>query len=244
MFPILNLGPISVQTGGLILLASIWIGMMVMDKLAFRDGIRPDSLDTLVLYSLTSFIIGGRLFYVLTHLTIILDTPLDIFSMNTTLFDMTGAILTAIVTAIAYVYRKNIPLGTTLDGITPFIATMAIGIGLSHLATGISYGEETNLPWGLEMHGALRHPSQFYEIISSSLIFTFAGIRKPSKMPGERFLSLTAWTSASVLILEAFRGDSTIIAGGFREIQILSWIILAISLTALNRVKSASKENQ
>jgi prolipoprotein diacylglyceryltransferase len=44
-------------------------------------------------------------------------------------------------------------------------------------------------------------------------------------------------TSAARFILEAFRGDSTLIFGGIRSAQVVAWIVLAVSLFFLDQIK-------
>jgi prolipoprotein diacylglyceryltransferase len=83
----------------------------------------------------------------------------------------------------------------------------------------------------------MRHPTQFYEIAASILIFGLIWRRKPNLKPGCDFLFFVALISSSRLIIEAFRGDSTLIWGGLRLAQILSWLALAISLVGLELLK-------
>jgi prolipoprotein diacylglyceryltransferase len=60
-------------------------------------------------------------------------------------------------------------------------------------------------------------------------------------LPGVTFLGFTALSSGALLFIEGFRGDSLTLPNGIRLIQILAWLVLAISLWALGKkLKSAS----
>jgi phosphatidylglycerol:prolipoprotein diacylglycerol transferase len=121
--------------------------------------------------------------------------------------------------------------------LTPLFASVAIGIAFSHLASGAAFGEETNIPWAIEQWGALRHPTQGYEIIASVLTLALILIQKPSIRPGYEFLFFVALTSTSQLIIEGFRGDSTLILGGLRAEQITAWVILLVAFIGLDHQK-------
>jgi phosphatidylglycerol:prolipoprotein diacylglycerol transferase len=110
---------------------------------------------------------------------------------------------------------------------------MAIAIGISHLASGNAFGKPTDLPWGIHLWGATRHPSQIYEIILATLALIavlFMDKSRWVKIPGIIFLVFISLTALSRLFLEAFRGDSFLLAIGFRLPQVIAWVILAVCL--------------
>jgi phosphatidylglycerol---prolipoprotein diacylglyceryl transferase len=242
MFPIIHLGPLAVQAAGLFLLASIWIGMTLTEKRAVNYGLKSDSLDNLILFSLFGFLIGGRLAYAALHFDSFRVSPLDIFSLNYTLFDLTSGAAIGFIVALVYGQRKGLPFWSTLDALTPFFATVMVGLGASHLASGAAFGKQTSLPWGIELLGAVRHPSQVYEIAAALFILNLVGLRKPFPAAGEQFLAFIAWTAGARLLLEAFRGDSILVFGGLRLAQILAWIVLAGALFGFERLRSAQEK--
>lgn len=241
MFPILHIGPLAVQAAGLFVLASIYIGMILTEKRAARSGLKSASLDNLILLALFGFLAGGRIFFALTHLDSFRASPLDIFSVNPSLFDLAGGFAAGLIVALVYGQRKGLALWPTLDALTPFFATVMVGLGLSHLADGSAFGRETSLPWGIELHGAVRHPSQVYEIAAALFILNLIGLRKPLPAAGAQFLAFIAWTAGAHLFLEAFRGDSTLVFGGLRLGQILAWTVLASALFGWEMLQSRNK---
>ena len=241
MFPVIQIGPLAVQAAGLFVIASVYIGMVLTEKRASQSGLNSASLDNLILFVLFGFLAGGRVFFALTHLESFRTSPLDIFSINASLFDTIGGFALGLIVALVYGQRKRLAFWPTLDVLTPFFATVMVGLGLSHLADGSAFGKETSLPWGIELHGAVRHPSQVYEVALALFILSLIGLRKPFPIAGAQFLTFLAWTAGAHLFLEAFRGDSTLVFGGLRLGQILAWIVLAVAFLALTRLQSTQE---
>lgn len=238
MFPVIKLGPLAIQTAGFFILASIWFGITLAGQRASKHGLQPGHLENLILYGLIGFLIGGRITYAASHLGSFRETPLDIFSANTLLFNPPGGLAIAFIISLVYGSRQKLPFWSALDALTPFFAILLVGIGASHLASGTAYGKETSLPWGIVMHGAVRHPSQLYELFAALLILFFIGLARPHYNRGILFLTFTGWTAGAHLFLEAFRGDSNLFAGGYRISQLLAWAVLAVSLAASERLQS------
>jgi prolipoprotein diacylglyceryltransferase len=127
-----------------------------------------------------------------------------------------------------------------MDTVTPVFALLMIGLGLSSLAAETAYGELTDLPWGIPMRGGTRHPTQLYETTAALLIFALIWFRTKPSRPGLLFLQFAALTAAARLFLEAFRGDSHYQPGGFREAQLLSWVVLGLSFLLIDRILKPS----
>jgi phosphatidylglycerol:prolipoprotein diacylglycerol transferase len=187
-------------------------------------------------------VLGGRILFVLEHLQVFMKSPVGIFSPNTDLFDPVGALGTALLIGFIYGQRQKLPLWNTLDALTPLFATLAIGLHLSHLAAGTAFGSPTDLPWGIELWNAVRHPAQVYELIASLLIFTFIWFRKSGSPAGSDFLWFTALTAGSRLFLEAFRGDSTLVLSEIRSAQLIAWLVLAAALIASEILQTREKK--
>jgi phosphatidylglycerol:prolipoprotein diacylglycerol transferase len=217
----------------ILLLAALWIGVAFAEKRVGRHGISKEALNNLIYYSLVGYILGGRLFFVLANLSAFSDNLLSIFSLNIDLFDPAGALVTAVMVGFVYGQSQKLALWSTLDALTPFFGVLAIGLSLSHLAAGTAFGSPTEAPWGIDLWNANRHPTQVYELVAALLIFTVLWIRKSGAPSGSDFLLFTACTAGARLIIEGFRGDSTLILGGVRLAQVIAWLILAAALLGL-----------
>lgn len=211
----------------ILVLAALWIGLVLAEKRSARYTLSKDALNNIVYYGLFGYVLGGRLLYVLSNWSIFIKSPLSIFSLNLDLFDPASALVVASLVGLIYGSRQKLSLWLTLDALTPLFASLAVGVALSHLAAGTAFGSPTDLPWGIELWNATRHPSQIYELIASVLIFGVIWFLRTDFPPGTTFLTFSALTAGSRLFLEAFRGDSTLIFGGLRLAQILAWAALA-----------------
>ncbi len=214
----------------ILLVAALWIGLALAEKRSERHGVSKEQLNNLTFYSLLAYVIGGRVLFAVASLSAFTRSPFSIFSPNPDLFDPIGALVTALLVGFIYGQRQKLQLWGTLDALTPLFAVSAIGLALSHLAAGTAFGSPTDLPWGIELWNATRHPSQIYDVTASLLIFGLLWLRKPESPPGILFLHFAALTAGARLFLEAFRGDSTLIFGGFRLAQIAAWAALAAAL--------------
>lgn len=214
----------------LLLAAALWIGLALAEKRCERHGVSKDALNNLVFYSLFGYLLGGRILFALANYSAFVDSPLSLFSLNIDLFDPISGLLAAILVGMIYGKKQNLSFWNTLDALTPIFAFLAIGLHLSHLAAGTAFGSPTTLPWGIELWNATRHPTQIYELIASLIIFALIWYRKSELSPGVIFLNFAALTAGARLFLEVFRGDSTLILGGFRLAQVLAWVVLAIAI--------------
>ena len=246
MLPTLQIGPLALPVSGLVILVGFWIALSMCERRAVQQGISSNNYYNLVLLSLGTGVIGARLIYVIQYPSAFQASPISLLSINPSLFDPIGGVVIGLLAGIAYGQRKHIPLWSILDILTPGLAVMGIAIGLSHLASGVAFGKPTQLPWGIALWGENRHPSQVYETILAGLILAMVLVlekREPAWPAGVIFWIFIGMTAASHLFLGAYRGDSIIILGEFRQDQLLAWIILAISLFGMyKRMGSSTRQ--
>jgi phosphatidylglycerol:prolipoprotein diacylglycerol transferase len=236
MFPTLQVGPLSIQVPGLVLLLGLWLGLTVSERRSRQRGENPNYLYTLLLITLLAGFLGARLSYAVTYPDAFSANLLSLISLNPGLLDLSAGIYIAAGAATIFIYRKKLPLWSTLDSITPIFAILAIALGVSHLASGSAFGKPTGLPFGIQLWGAVRHPTQIYEIILGCLVFTVIWLIDKTtwnQISGNLFLTFIALTALSRLFLEAYRGDSFLFANGIRSAQLYAWILLAICLLVI-----------
>jgi phosphatidylglycerol:prolipoprotein diacylglycerol transferase len=237
MFPTLQIGPVSFPAPALAILLATWIGLSLAERFASQHGLTADALYNLTFTAIVAGLLGARLTYVARYPSAFIDNPASLISLSPALLDLWGGLSIAVIAAFVYGQRKQLPLWPTLDAITPALAVVAVGIGLSHLASGSAFGQPTDLPWAIQLWGQSRHPSQIYEILAALVTLGLIWPRKAalSAPAGRRFLTFVALSAGSRLFLEAFRGDSTLLLGGLRAAQIVAWLILATALYLLLR---------
>lgn len=250
MLPVLQIGPLAVQVPGLVMLLGLWLGINLAERHASKHGINPPHLDNLILIALVSGVVGSRLVYAGRYPAAFAASPLSLFSLNPGLLDPLGGAAIGLITALIYGNRKKMRLLPTLDALVPLLAVLALAQGVSHLASGNAFGSATDLPWGIQLWGEKRHPSQVYEIlIAMVILLIFAPGRAVFLRwkPGTYFFVFVSASSAGYLFLEAFRGDSTLMAGGLRLEQIYVWTVLALSLISwiwLDKISTSSRPEE
>ncbi len=221
----------------ILLLAAVWVGWSLSEKRAARHNLRPNVIGNLIFTSLLAYVLGGRIIFAFEHLNAFTQSPISLLSLNSAAFDSWAAVATAGLAGLIYAQRAGLLLWRTLDGLTTLFASIAVGEGFSHLASGAAFGGETSAPWAIYLWGAMRQPTQLYEIVASVLIFVVVWFRRPDGIAGTEFLIFAALTALSRLFIETFRGDSTLIFGGFRAAQIVAWAVLASALLGLEALR-------
>jgi phosphatidylglycerol:prolipoprotein diacylglycerol transferase len=202
--------------------------------------IYPNKIYNLVFITLISSVIGARLVYVARYLSTFTSNPLSLISLNPGLLDLWGGLGSGFLAALIYAQRAHLSLWPMLDSLTPVFALLAVGSGLAHLASGDAFGAPTHVPWGIELWGTTRQPSQVYESLAAVTIafVVWPGTRLIRHEPaGSIFLSFIALSSGARLFLEAFRGDSQVFANTIRGPQIIAWLVLALSLWSLGKIR-------
>jgi prolipoprotein diacylglyceryltransferase len=236
MLPILNIGPLALQTPGLVLLFGLWLGLSWSERLAAERKNNADALYNLVMLGLIAGIVGGRLSFVGQNFATFAQNPTNLLSLNPGLFDPLGGAVVALLAMWVYGQRKALPFWATLDMLVPFAGVMVIAIALANLASGRGFGLTTDLPWAIDLWGADRHPTQIYDGIAALAVILGLWWRRNALHPaGMLFLIFAALTSATHLFLLGFRADSVTLANGMRVAQWAAWGVLALSLWGISQ---------
>jgi phosphatidylglycerol:prolipoprotein diacylglycerol transferase len=226
----------------ILLVLAAWLGLALAEKRSEQHGISKETLNNITFYSLFGYVIGGRILFAAAHFSAFSKSLLSIFTLNPDLFDSLGAALSAILIGFIYSQRQKLSFWSVLDSLTPLFAVTAIGLSLSHLAAGTAFGCLTYMPWGIDLWNATRHPTQIYEFIASLLTVCLLWFKRLDSCPGLHFITFVALTAFSRLIIEAFRGDSLVVFGGFRQAQIYAWIVLGLSFILFEYLEKQSQE--
>ena len=67
MLPTIQIGPVSLQAPGLVLLVGLWIGLTLSERRAQRQEDNPAHLYNLVFIALIAGVVGARLSYAFTY---------------------------------------------------------------------------------------------------------------------------------------------------------------------------------
>jgi len=109
----------------------------------------------------------------------------------------------------------------------PAQALASIGVLLSGEACGVP----TDLPWGIPLFGATRHPTQLYfalaALLSLGVLRLVAGRRPLRGTLTAAYLGLQGLT---LLLVEALRADSLLLPAGVRAGQVFGLALVLLAL--------------
>ena len=238
MFPTLQLGPLSIQTPGFIYLAGFWLGSTLSEKWSSQSSVSGKNIYNLAFTSFVAGFLGARLSYIGSTPQWFLKNPQAAVSLNSTLLDPVGGILIALLAGLIFSHNNGMFTRDTLDSLTPLLAVLNLSLGISHLASGKAYGSVTDLPWGIYLWGASRHPTQIYEIIFGflGLFVTWYMIQRSQANSGEVFAAFLITVSMGHLITAGFRSETSYLLWRIRIEQLFAYAILAFGLWFVGKV--------
>jgi phosphatidylglycerol---prolipoprotein diacylglyceryl transferase len=179
MFPVINLGPVAIQSYGFILLIGVWLGLSWAEKNAKQYGIESDAVFTVIFGVAIATLLGARIGYVLVHFETFAENWTDIFALNLTIMDWASGVLVGALFLLIYLQRKKIPLWQYLDSMVPFLLVLNAAYAIATFANQTSIGSETALPWGMLVYEKVRHPVQLYHLLTA--VFLILLFRPKSK---------------------------------------------------------------
>jgi phosphatidylglycerol---prolipoprotein diacylglyceryl transferase len=252
MYPILlELGPITVFTYGLLVATGFFTAIVLAAKQGEKEGMDPQVIMDLCFYILLSAIIGARVLYVIVEYKYFVESPLDIFKVWKGGLVFYGGLVLAIAVAMWMAKKKNLPIWKTADIIAPSIAIgQAIG-RWGCLFAGCCYGAQTDLPWGITFSdpkslaplNVALHPSQIYLSLNAILIFgILVWMRKRKAFDGQIFCMYGILYSIGRFIIEYFRSDDRgyAVEGMLSTSQFIGVFALLVSLFMFYRLKKSS----
>ncbi len=188
MYPkLLDLGPITIHTYGLMLAAAFIAGIWITSRNARKKGINPDSIWNMGLVVIFSALVGAKILLLLSDYRYYSQNFREIFSLSTLRSGGVyyGGLLLALVSAIWYLRKKHLPAWTIADLAAPGIALgQALG-RIGCLSAGCCYGKPTQLAWGITFTSQYAHdnvgvplniplhPTQVYESLGALCLFIF-----------------------------------------------------------------------
>ncbi len=131
MFPVIHLGPLTIQARGLILLAAFWLAAEAAERGAKRLGLRGDVVYSLAFIAAAAGLIGARLGYVLEHWSAYQSDLGAIVALNFNTLSPLAGIVTGVIAAYWYARRKGVANRKLLDALTPGFIVFAGGLALA-----------------------------------------------------------------------------------------------------------------
>jgi prolipoprotein diacylglyceryltransferase len=257
MLPVLQVGPLTIRTPGLVLLAGLWIALELAAREGARRGIDEDRINNLSLMMLAAGVIAARLAFVLFHLDLYTRITPPTRAVFAVLALSPGTevwwigLLAAFGVAVRAVRRHDLPPLDLADSYALAIPAITVAVGLANLLGGGMLGLPTAFPWAITMGGAPRHPvSLLLALIGAAALALALRFRAPEPARGVRsgkakqrareaapavppgFLTqiVALVLSTGILLIEPLRADSPVIGPGLRIWQIGALVVLVAAL--------------
>lgn len=245
MLPVLNLGGLALQTRGLILLVGFWLALSMAEHFAKRRGLDGDVIWNFGLLGLGAGFLGARLSYAAQHLEAYAREPLALLSLSIQSMAWIEGAIIGLLVGLIYLRYERVSLADAADVLAPAVAVFWAVAGLSALFSGSAYGRPTTMPWGVVLWNQYRHPVQLYEVLAGALVATSLVTLWP-RAPYRGWLALVgaALLGVARLIVEGFRGDPAVLAGGLRVAQLWALGLALIALWALYRTSTEALRAQ
>lgn len=187
--------------------------------------------------------VSGRVIYLLLNISdVVADPkkliPLRIISVWDRGFNFWGIVLGMFIYLYIATKKAEENTGKWLDILAlAFLAAIPFG-HIGALFEGLSYGKETDLPWGITFdsytvpYTVPIHPTQIYALIYTLIIFVtlrLVLVKNHLKHDGDTTLVAALAYSTLRFIEEFFRGDE---AFNFFGLNLAHWVCLAVFLFA------------
>ncbi|MBI5415388.1 MAG: prolipoprotein diacylglyceryl transferase [Candidatus Omnitrophica bacterium] len=227
MHPVIcQFGPVTVYSYGLMLAVAALVCGFLAAREARPTGIPSEVIYDLVFWLVISGVVGARLFFIFLNFSFFLENPVEIVMIQKGGLAWHGGLVAAGLTGIWFVRKKKLPLTRMLDLTAPYIA-LGEAIGrIGCFLNGCCYGRET--PWGVyfPVHHARLHPTQLYSFAGLLvLFFVLKWYRRISSVPGDVFAAYLFGAAMLRFVVEFFRADHDILAGG---LSVYQWICLVL----------------
>ncbi len=243
MYPLVQIGPFRLSSGGLVLLLALILGGSVMSRVArARGGERlVRQADTCFYPVLIGATIGARLWYGLFNLDLY-GRNLGLFvALRVSDFAWPGALLDGLLAGYLWCRWNQFDAFKLADSAAltlPVVQALA-SVGL--LLSGEAFGMPTTLPWGVPLFGTIRHPTQVYVALAALLVLGVLAWLSRRPLPvGALAVTYLGLNGLALLLIEALRADSLVLPGGIRVAQVFGLgLILAAVYWARQHVPSS-----
>jgi phosphatidylglycerol---prolipoprotein diacylglyceryl transferase len=233
VYPLIELGPLRVSSGGLLLLFAVLVAQWLLVRAAHARGgtALAEQAERCVYPALVGAVIGARLWYGAFNWSLYSQTPSLFVALRVGEFAWPGALLGGALTGALWCRWSNVDLLELADcaalALPPAQALASVGLLLS----GEAFGVPTDLPWGISLFGATRHPTQLYlalaALLSLGVLRRVANLRLPRGTLTAAYLGLQGMT---VLLVEALRADSLLLPAGVRAGQVFGLTLVLFAL--------------
>ncbi len=233
MYPLIEIGPFALSSGGLFLLLAAIVGGWLTTRIAQSRGDARfvSHAESCYYTALLGATIGGRLWYGLFHPELYGLHPGLYFALRVEAFAWPGALLGGLATGWLWTRWRGAPFLPLADAIALALPISLIIGSIGLLLSGEAFGTPTSLPWAIDLFGTTRHPTQIYLMLAGLLSLIILHWLSTKPLPdGALLMALLGLQGITMLVIEAWRGDSLLLPGGIRAAQIAGLTLMIAAL--------------
>lgn len=244
-----TLGPFSLHTYGVLLVAALLAALWLVGRLAAQEGLDRQKVQDLGIAAIIAGLVGAKLLLIVVDFEQYRRSPralLDVLQSGGVFY---GGLIGALPVAWWYIKKHGLPFLRTLDVMAPAVA-LGQGVGrLACLAAGCCFGSPSTVPWSIIFHnedakalvgvplGIPLHPSQLYESLGSfALLAILLRVLRTRRFEGQVAAVYFLAYAVMRFVLEFFRGDlarGTVFGGTLSTSQFIAIIVVFLTLAAL-----------
>ncbi|MEG1500444.1 MAG: prolipoprotein diacylglyceryl transferase [Clostridiales bacterium] len=227
------LGSFPVRWYGILISSGMALGILLAAWQAKKRGLDPDDLYSLCIWILPAAVIGARLYFVMMSWDYYSLHPGDILKIWKGGLAFHGGLIAAVAVALIYVKKRKINFFTWADILIPSVA-LGQSIGRwGNYFNQEAFGVPTDLPWGIFVAGAYRHPTFLYESLwDLAVFFVLTWLLTRPRKEGSVFAWYCILYSLGRFFVESLRTDSLML-GSWRVAQLVSVAFILIGMGIL-----------
>jgi len=249
MYPrLLELGPITLYSYGVLLAAAYLLGLKLAMSRARSAGLDSTRIMDLGIYIIVSALVGAKAMLLIVDFDFFSSNPWQLLNLLRSGGVFYGGLILAVVMAFWYMSKHHLPLWKTSDMFAPGIALGHVIGRFGCLFAGCCYGRPTELPWSITFTdtfassnvgtplGIPLHPTQLYEAGAelTILLFLLTTEKRGQAFPGRTFWGYLLLYGISRFVIEFFRGDDRgIVMEVFSTSQFVSVLLIPLSTIML-----------
>lgn len=237
-----HLGPVKVHWYGIMYLLGFGCAWWLARRRAAapRSTWKPADVDDLIFFGMLGVILGGRigyvLFYGLKFWAGDVWYPLKIWEGG---MSFHGGLIGVAIAMMLFAWRRGRNVGDVYDFTAP-LPPLGLFFGrIGNFINGELWGKTTTVPWGFEVNGQVRHPSQLYEaalegLLLFAVLWWFTARPRPRLAPSALFLLIYGAVRSLIEFVRVPDEHIGYLAGGWlTEGQLLSLPMIIVGVVLL-----------
>ncbi len=245
---VFQIGPVLLTWHGLFTLVGVLVAVFLAGRWAPKAGLPSTVVYDGAIWIVLGGILGARLLHVVDQWELYRQNPLQVFAVYEGGIAIMGAILGGLAAGVIFTRIARYPTWKLADVVAPAVLIgMAIG-RIGDIINGEHCALATSMPWGFvythpnspagycysSIPSPAMHPAVVYEMIWDLVAagFLYWTVRPRLRPDGMLFVAFLMLYSLGRFFITFLRDDK-VWFGGLQEAQLLSLLILAITVPLL-----------